>query len=843
MKKTYKKLMAATLTMLAACAFFFIGCNKENPELDTPFVNVDQPIVDAPAGGGELTLTITANRPWKLTDNMADDKWLIADKPEGSGDAVITLTFSPNTDVSREADLRIATSTVYVDVRIVQPGAVASDVIYFETVGTMSATTTTAMPRWPSVTEYTGWNTSGLGASAVTYTAEGGGASVRGNQASGTYAGASKSGNVMIAATGGSFLVNGIDPMGMTNMTLSFGSNETSETLKLYHNTGGSDWTESSYTKTATGWDLATVSFTIPEGSAVLNLKYTASATTYGARLDDIKLVGSGGSAGDLRVSPASLDFIAGGESKTFTVTSAAAWTATSSEPSWLTVSPNNGTVTVTAAANPGVARTATITVTGAGTRTVNVTQAAYVAPQTYLFEDWESGPAGTGKGFPAAINGWTFSEVKGGGDMIFELRDYQGNKYAYASLHNGKAGTDYELWLISPPLDITNAASKTVSFKTVGGYFQGTSLLEAYILNSATAGVTNGTKLTARIAESTDIPSGGTYTDWIPSGDINLSAYSGVKYIGFRYVAKGGSSNSTTYEIDDFLFGGDAPKVLTVNPSPLSFPVGGDTKSFTITSNTTWSVTSSEPTWVTTSPTSGSDNNTVNVTAQANPGAARSATITVSGAGVTDDKKVLITQTGVSSGGGDPISVAWDFSGISPGVSAVNNSPCTISPTITGSVEIVENLTQSNFGSPGSPAAKSWGGATFTTNTASNTSTTDIYATVKIKSASKNLSLSTLSGNIRRSNTGPTNTAVFYKLDDGAFVAGVDIPNGTKVDAAGNPITADLSSVAGLQNIPAGTVITIKFVPYIASGNTGTWYFNSGGTLTTALKIEGIEE
>jgi hypothetical protein len=105
-------------------------------------------------------------------------------------------------------------------------------------------------------------------------------------------------------------------------------------------------------------------------------------------------------------------------------------------------------------------------------------------------------------------------------------------------------------------------------------------------------------------------------------------------------------------------------------------------------------------------------------------------------------------------------------------------------------------------------------------------------------------VSITTLSGNIRRTAAGPTNTALFYKIGDGAFVAGPDISSGTVTSAAGNPISADLSGIAALQNIPAGTVVTIKFVPYGATNNTnGNWYLNSGGNPTTALKIEGTEQ
>jgi hypothetical protein len=284
----------------------------------------------------------------------------------------------------------------------------------------------------------------------------------------------------------------------------------------------------------------------------------------------------------------------------------------------------------------------------------------------------------------------------------------------------------------------------------------------------------------------------------------------------------------------------------LEVNPAALSFVVDGESKTFTITSNTAWTITPDEAaSWYTVTPSlTGSNNGTITVTAAANTSAARSATITVSGTGVAD-KEIGVTQAGAGGdNGSSTFSAAWDFSSITTGVSAVNNSPCTISPAITGSVEIVENLTQSGFGNPSSPAAKSWGGSEFNTNTAANIETTNIYATVKIKSTSKSLSLSTLSGNIRRSGTGPTNTAIFYKLGDGAFVAGPDIANTSGSGRSGSTISpVDLSEIAALQTIPAGTVITVKFVPHTASGATGTWYLNSGGTPTTALKIEGVEQ
>ncbi|MDR2448737.1 MAG: hypothetical protein LBD52_02115, partial [Prevotellaceae bacterium] len=78
--------MRAIIMMIAAPVCFFVACNTEEINSDTPFLGVNQIIVNVPAEGGEATLTVTANRPWKLTDNQPDEKWFIADKTAGDSD-------------------------------------------------------------------------------------------------------------------------------------------------------------------------------------------------------------------------------------------------------------------------------------------------------------------------------------------------------------------------------------------------------------------------------------------------------------------------------------------------------------------------------------------------------------------------------------------------------------------------------------------------------------------------------------------------------------------------------------------------------------------------------------
>jgi len=89
----------------------------------------------------------------------------------------------------------------------------------------------------------------------------------------------------------------------------------------------------------------------------------------------------------------------------------------------------------------------------------------------------------------------------------------------------------------------------------------------------------------------------------------------------------------------------------LSVSPNAVSVAAAANsTGSFNVTSNVNWSVTDDQA-WLTASPTTGSNNGTVTVTAQANTGAAtRSANVTVSATGVSS-QTVTVTQAGTGGG------------------------------------------------------------------------------------------------------------------------------------------------------------------------------------------------
>ena len=151
---------------------------------------------------------------------------------------------------------------------------------------------------------------------------------------------------------------------------------------------------------------------------------------------------------------------------------------------------------------------------------------------------------------------GWVHEIISPADDnRTWQSKTHQSEKYIQATAHDSKganAGKTYDLWMITPALNVKDAPNKVFSFYSEGAYWKNTSSLEVYVLNEQTSNASSKEPLSnVRIATEAD----GQYT-WIASGDISLEGKGDIVYIGFRYQAEGGASNSTTYMIDDFAFG-----------------------------------------------------------------------------------------------------------------------------------------------------------------------------------------------------------------------------------------------------------------------------------------------
>lgn len=151
---------------------------------------------------------------------------------------------------------------------------------------------------------------------------------------------------------------------------------------------------------------------------------------------------------------------------------------------------------------------------------------------------------------------------------------------------------------------------------------------------------------------ETCDLPyrQGDRYLEIATWGEDDSGNRSGIVY-DLLYTVENGRLVPVANRDKDALRDSDPDpdSYLTVNKSSLSFVYSGGSDSFSISSNVSWTVTSSAA-WCTVSPSSGSNDGTVTVKASENTTTAdRSATITVTGGGIT--KTISVTQGGYVSG------------------------------------------------------------------------------------------------------------------------------------------------------------------------------------------------
>ena len=164
----------------------------------------------------------------------------------------------------------------------------------------------------------------------------------------------------------------------------------------------------------------------------------------------------------------------------------------------------------------------------------------------TELFEDFEqcvkNGPM---------PSGWTL--VRNSGDKDWYIDEFESNKYASVTGYSGKQ-PPFEAWLITPALDITNAGRKEMSFLSKVRYYRATDNIEVYLMSTNDPNTAELIKLDPVLATAAE----GQQSDFVSSGTIDLSEFSGTYCIGFCYKSQQ-QANYTTWQIDDFKFGGKA--------------------------------------------------------------------------------------------------------------------------------------------------------------------------------------------------------------------------------------------------------------------------------------------
>lgn len=315
-KSSIWKLLFSALTVFAVAVF--AGCTDDNDDMGAPYLNVtpENLTFDAegqPADEYNGTFIVETNRPWRAI--VEDEQtWVRLSATEGEGDAAVTVTV-PASNIGQSAKVTFEVYNSYgaliqKDVNVLQGEVVPPTIIFNETAGNE------AVDDKPLVSAYTGWNTTGEGASKVSY--EGTNTSIRssGKSSAGAYDGASGPNVVFFSTAPATFTVKNITlASGQTNLKLTFGgqyydqdNNDNGfkkDDFVVSLSANGTDYTPLSYEvndgdQVDPYWVFATKNFTLKNATSTLYIKFEAKASSK-FRLDDITLMtGNGGEEIDL---------------------------------------------------------------------------------------------------------------------------------------------------------------------------------------------------------------------------------------------------------------------------------------------------------------------------------------------------------------------------------------------------------------------------------------------------------------------------------------------------------------------------------------------------------------
>lgn len=323
-----RNLIISSFAALAA----MVACQPEGEEVGGLNIELDKTDLAFPVEGKVETVSLTATQDWftEILYSEGAEDWIQLDPETGSASAQqqkVTVTALPNTagyDRSAQVKFSIGMRSKYL--QVTQPGAKGSAdnlIVYFNDFDKELATQTYGKDgdKWPYIDQFDGWkNETGTGVANIEYV--GGGMSARNNANSDSqysdYAGSGK--NNLLFSTNNYFAIKNIFLGSEKNYTISFGTEKFAgkdddntfvpAEFHVYVSADAAKWVPLSYEfpgEFKNGrWDVASSTFTLPEGTSVLHL-YFKSDLAGGHRIDDLKLVIS-------ETAGTAIDFAAGEE-------------------------------------------------------------------------------------------------------------------------------------------------------------------------------------------------------------------------------------------------------------------------------------------------------------------------------------------------------------------------------------------------------------------------------------------------------------------------------------------------------------------------------------------------
>ncbi len=307
------KIRNILLSSLAlATVLFAPSCSKNNDEPSgAPSIELNPSVLTFEKASSSQTFEVVTTRAWKLNGTLPD--WVSIEPTSGkaTNGKDVKVTVLENTGLDRVAEVKVTIGFDEKTLTINQKGSGSADdaIVYKNDFDKEEATETygTSSSSWPYLDQFEGWkNETGSGIANVSYTYSG--MSARSNSKSNSgYSDYEGSGsNNLFFGSNAYFSVQNLTLSQGVNYTLTFGSERyvygaESNTFNhsefhVYVSSDAKKWVELEYTfpdgDKDGRWDLASSTFTVPEGTTTLSLYFkTDVASAY--RLDDVNLSAS----------------------------------------------------------------------------------------------------------------------------------------------------------------------------------------------------------------------------------------------------------------------------------------------------------------------------------------------------------------------------------------------------------------------------------------------------------------------------------------------------------------------------------------------------------------------
>jgi Family of unknown function (DUF5689) len=174
----------------------------------------------------------------------------------------------------------------------------------------------------------------------------------------------------------------------------------------------------------------------------------------------------------------------------------------------------------------------------------VNLNGNRCVQPEAFFSENFETLPNGPN----IYLTGWF--NIAEAGSKLWHSERYKGNTYAEFSPYHSKEQSNIG-WLITPPIDMDIYSNEYLIFETAQHHFDNATL-EVYISNDFDGNEADllkatWTKINAVLASKSDTP-----YQFISSGKIDVSSYTGQIYLAFKYTGSGSTKSDGGFFVDN---------------------------------------------------------------------------------------------------------------------------------------------------------------------------------------------------------------------------------------------------------------------------------------------------